>query len=280
MHFPRYWARGELGSMSCWRSSDISHADAERQALAAVTKMDEVFRSGDRPQNRYGYPNAALREPVLKEISNDSGAPSAAITRNGYGCEVLNTARVMFVDVDFPEPAAPTLGGLIGKWFGGKTAAPASTITEAHVVSKAEDWSRQHEGWGWRVYRTLGGIRLMATHAVFEPGDAMTAQVFDFFGADPLYRRLCKTQKSFRARLTPKSWRCGLKAPDVRWPWEDPEREARFNQWDQKYQSVSSRYATCRLITATGSREAHPEVIPLIRLHDETTRVDSGLQLA
>jgi len=28
---------------------------------------------------------------------------AAAITRNSYGCLVLNTARVMFVDVDLPE---------------------------------------------------------------------------------------------------------------------------------------------------------------------------------
>ena len=281
MHFPRFWAKGSSGRMTCWRWSDVSVADAERLAVAAAAKMDDVFRSGERPQRQYGYPNAALREPVLREIKDASGTPSAAITRNGYGCQVLNTARVMFVDVDFPEAKAPTLGGFLGKLFGGGSkSAPKPDDHEAEVLSKAEAWSHDHDGWGWRIYRTLGGMRLLATHATFEPGDAATADVFESLGADPLYRRLCQTQKSFRARLTPKSWRCGLRAPDVRWPWDDPQKESRFAQWDQKYQGISQRYATCKLVTTTGTRDAHPEVAPLIRLHDETTRADSSLPLA
>ena len=40
-------------------------------------------------------------------------------------------------------------------------------------------------------------------------------QVFDTLGADPPYRRLCRTQKCFLARLTPKPWRCGVAKPPV-----------------------------------------------------------------
>lgn len=281
MHFPRFWAKGNCGAISCWRSSDVSESDAERLAIAAAMKIEEVFLSGTRPKNKYGYPNAALREPVLREISDSSGTTAAAITRNAYGCQVLNTARVMFVDVDFPEPKVPGVGGFLGKLFGGRSkTAPAPTDKEAEVVAKAETWCRSHEGWGWRVYRTLAGLRLLATHATFEPGDAATAEVFESFGADPLYRRLCQTQKSFRARLTPKSWRCGLRAPDVRWPWDNPQSESRFNQWDQKYQGIVQRYATCKLVSTTGPRETHPDVTAIVRLHDEMTRADSGLPLA
>jgi hypothetical protein len=281
MHFPRFWAKGSSGKMTCWRWSDVSVSDAERLAVAAAAKMDEVFRSGDRPLRQYGYPNTALREPVLRQISDASGTPSAAITRNAYGCQVLNTARVMFVDVDFPEPKAPTLGGFLGRLFGGASkAGPTPADQEAEVISKAEAWNRDHESWGWRIYRTRGGMRLMATHSTFEPDAAATAEVFESFGADPLYRRLCHTQKSFRARLTPKSWRCGLPAPDVRWPWDDPQKESRFLQWDQKYQGLAQHYATCKLVSTTGPRETHPDVVSIVRLHDEMTKAESALPLA
>ncbi len=75
-------------------------------------------------------------------------------------------------------------------------------------IAKAELWTRNHSDWGWRIYRTRAGLRLLATHALFDPETAAADGVFDALGADPLYRQLCKTQKCFRARLTPKYWRC------------------------------------------------------------------------
>jgi hypothetical protein len=53
------------------------------------------------PRRHQGYyPNRPGRELVLEEIKNAAGELLAVVTRNSYGCRVLNTARVMFVDVD------------------------------------------------------------------------------------------------------------------------------------------------------------------------------------
>ena len=42
------------------------------------------------------------------------------VTRNGYGSAVLNTERVMFVDIDFPENAADAGKSLFKGLFGRK----------------------------------------------------------------------------------------------------------------------------------------------------------------
>ncbi|HEY2574633.1 MAG TPA: hypothetical protein VGH65_11205 [Verrucomicrobiaceae bacterium] len=282
MHFPRFWAKGQTGNLSCWRWSDESLVDAQCQASDAADKLAERFQSGERLKNRYGYASAALREPVLREIKDESGAVSAAVTRNAYGCFVLNCARVMFVDVDLPEPAArPGLLDFLGKLFG--KPAPAKKTggaSEAEIADKSEAWIRGHPGWGWRTYRTRAGWRLLATHDVIAPDDGATAEVFDALGADPLYRRLCSVQKSFRARLSPKAWRCKLEAPGARWPWENPEKEAQFKKWDEAYQRVAADFATCEFLSACGGEKVHPEVAQIVQLHDEATRAHSKLPLA
>ena len=105
-------------------------------------------------------------------------------------------------------------------------------------------------------------------------------EVFETLGADPLYRRLCRAQESFRARLTPKPWRCGIRTSDVQWPWLDARAEARFVKWEEEYQRVCGRFSTCRLVKILGHPEVHPELQPLVAAHDETTRIHHPFELA
>ena len=212
---------------------------------------------------------------MLQEIKNDAGETAAVITRNSYGCLVLNTARVMFVDVDLPEPKSP---GLFNRLFGKPSAAPV--MTESSALAKVENWTRNNPDWGWRIYRTRAGLRLLATHALFDPEAAASDDVFDALGADPLYRKLCKTQKCYRARLTPKPWRCGVRSKPERWPWLDASAERRFEKWQAQYQSFAFNWATCELISHIGNTVIHPDVQTMVKLHDEATRVGSKLQLA
>lgn len=277
MNFPPYWARGASGGFFCWRWSFHSAAEAQSLADAAARQLADRFASGDLPPQRGGYyPNRPFREPVLQEIKNDAGEPVAVVTRNAYGCLVLNTARVMFVDVDLPEPKSP---GLFSRLFG-KSSAGAPVVTEGSALAKVEDWTRTHAGWGWRIYRTRAGLRLLATHALFDPEAAEAEGAFAALGADPLYRQLCKTQKCFRARLTPKPWRCGLHRKPERWPFPDARAEKSFQKWDAQYQSYSFNWATCGLVKQIGNDTVHPGVQPVLKLHDERTKVESGLKLA
>jgi hypothetical protein len=278
MNFPKFWAKGTHQQFTCWRWSDSSLAEAASLAQEAARRLAERFAAGDELRHGYGYPDRPVREPVLREIKAPGGEVAAVITRNAYGALVLNTARIMFVDVDLPEPKSP-LGGWLKKLFG-KPKPLAAPITHDSVQAQAEAWSQSHPGWGWRVYRTKAGLRLLATHALFEPESASTEQVFDALGADPLYRRLCRTQQCFRARLTPKPWRCGFKNPPGRWPWPDAKAEARYKDWEARYQKACRNYATCELAAAPGSQQVDPTVQLIIKIHDEMTLAGSNLDLA
>ena len=53
-------------------------------------------------------------------MDGPDGRPLAVLTRNGYGSIVLNTERVMFVNIDFPEHAGDGGKSLFKGLFGRK----------------------------------------------------------------------------------------------------------------------------------------------------------------
>ena len=259
-------------------------------AAEAAHRCARAFASG-RELQRYGYPDRPLREQILRQIQNSSGRESALVTRNAYGCDVLNTAQAMFVDIDIPEDNKSLLKkfvlssfikGLLGL-IGYSLPMPPPTDSRnpaVNVLAKVSEWTRCHDGWGWRVYRTKAGLRLLAIHDVFDPLSAQVETVFQELGADPLYARLCKVQECFRARLTPKPWRCGSMRPPAGWPWDDANSEQAYRKWEGAYQRESADYATCQFVGFIGNEAAHPDVQPLIDFHDESTRATTDLPLA
>ena len=264
--FARFWAKGESGPFSCWKFSNSSQEEAQNLANERILQIAEKFRKEKIVPQKYLYSDQRLREPVIQEIHN------AVISRNAYGCLVLNTADIMFVDVDFPETKP---SGILKSFF----KSPAIDVQEA-TLAKIEYWTAQHSGWGWRVYRTFAGLRLLATNGVFAPESTDVHSIFEGLGADPLYQVLCKVQKCFRARLTPKPWRCDMPAPSSRWPWASDEEANKFDNWRQLYEQNSKNFATCRLIKIIGNPAIHPSVQPIIELHDQFTLVGTDLPLA
>jgi hypothetical protein len=278
MNFPKYWARGRSGDFFAWRWSSQSLAEAQALANQVAQQLAERFQAGGFQPHQGGYyPNRPFREQVLQEFKNLAGETTAVVTRNSYGCLVLNTARVMFVDIDLPEPK-PT-NGFFQKLFG-KPKPALPTVTQDGALAAIENWTRSHPDWGWRIYRTRAGLRLLATQGPVEADSSTAEEVLMALGSDPLYQKLCKTQKCFRARLTPKPWRCGIQSRPERWPWLDARAESKFQKWEKLYQSYIFNWATCELLRQIGNPTVHPEVQPIIKFHDEATRVASKLQLA
>ncbi len=271
MNFPKFWAHAASGNFSAWRWSDTSPQDAQTSATEAARRLEAQFTQQGRPLDRYGYADRPLREPVLQELHDSAGDVSAVVTRNSYGCHILNATRAMFVDVDLPK--APKKDRIFASLFG-HNSDPAQA-----VIAKAEDWARSQSGWNWRIYRTFAGLRLLATHALFDPAGGTCHAVFDAVGADPLYRKLCQTQECFRARLTPKPLRCEIGNPPERWPFPDRSSELAFSEWNVEYQSASQGKASCQLVSP-GSGYMHPDLQSLVNLHDEMTRATSSLPLA
>jgi hypothetical protein len=274
MKFYRHWAKakgtaagpdGRAFELAGWGYSETSVADAARVAEARLQRMKEAVARGGEPLGRYAYGDRPLREDVLEEPF-----PGAVITRNSYGCEVLNTARAAFIDVDLPEQRAP---GLLGRLLGRGTQAPSA---EAAAMERVKAWLKLNPEQGFRVYRTRAGLRLLAKRssevAAAEP--AMRE-----LGADPLYMRLCRAQQSYRARLTPKPWRCGAPALSVEWPFAGDD-EAEFRAWRDEYEAKRKGYGCCRHLADLGSADWSPELAAIADLHDTRTGANKDLPLA
>ena len=281
MNFPRFWSKGEANGFEGWGWSNESLEAAKARGIETARRAAARFERGELnvPAARYGYADRPLREEVLREFRDGTGAVSGVITRNSYGCIVLNTAKLMFVDVDFPEPTAAG-NGFLGRLLGAKKPAALASEPGQKALERAANWLQRNPGWGWRIYQTRAGLRLLATHQLMDPADPVCAAVFEATNADPLYRRLCQNQQCYRARLTPKPWRCGIHEKPERWPWKSDRHEKRFRAWEQRYLAAAEKFATCRLAAEYGSTARPPEVASLIQIHDQATRASSGLALA
>lgn len=286
MKVARYWTRGAIEmtgpdgrpmrvSATGW--SDENLEEARRRAEEAAARMAERIRMGGRPPKKaYGYGERPLREEMVRELHGDDGERIAAVTRNSYGALVLNAARVPFVDIDKKrEGLASRLGRKLGAWFGRRESA-----SESEEVGRIIDWAQAHPGYDFRLYETFSGFRLLITNRLIGPTSDDAASLLEGLGSDELYRKLCAQQACYRARLTPKFWRCGAKRPPHRYPWETAEQEEAYRRWEGEYERITARHATCRLIQTIGEGPMPEEARRVVELHDEMTRCESGLPLA
>jgi len=282
MKIPRYWARHATAgstSFSCWGWSDESAAAAGEQARQRAIALEQRLKQGKAP-DRYLYGDRPMREETLEAWSRADGTAHAAITRNAYGCQVLNTADIMFVDVDLPDPASGnTLLQGMKKLFG-KSGPDPRAQQEAAALAKVDAMVRADARGGVRTYRTRGGLRYLFTHLHADPKSESTRTIMTALGADPLYMRLCQVQECFRARLSPKPWRCAIPALSVSYPWLDREAEARAQAWLLEYAAASQPFATCRLLGHLGTTAMDAEIARVVTTHDTATRATSSLPLA
>jgi hypothetical protein len=276
MYFPRFWEREEYEGFVCWGFSDQNREEARARAQERARLTAERFHSGEHLE-RYGYPDRPMREPVLQSIANSAGAPVAVITRNSYGCMVLNAARMFIADIDLqPAEDGKPRGGILQRLLGGDPAEaePQGDLRLAAAARRVRE-ATQTDGNGLAlIYRTAGGLRVILPGREIDPSSEEAGRLLDCMGSDPLYIRLCRNQKSFRARLTPKPWRCGHCAPPTRWPFLDATSEKSFKAWDDEYHTRIRDYSVSCLLERVGDEGAHPEIAPLLALHDQFSRSD------
>jgi hypothetical protein len=279
MNIPRFWARatadvqrprGGAMELAAWGWSTTGKSDAEDKARQRLDALITRVRQGLELPRGYGYAARALREEIVQELRAPDGGAAGIVTRNGYGALVLNTARTMFVDVDLPQ--AP--GGL-RRLFGAKP-----TAGEAETLARLRATLAAHSIGSFRIYRTAAGFRVLATDPLFTPAGPEAESLMTAAGSDPAFLKLCRVQESFRARLTPKPWRCGRRLPPNRHPREDPGSRQTFAAWLADYEAACRDKAVCRLVESVGGDRVHREVAPLLELHDRTTRVAESLPLA
>lgn len=285
MNIPKYWARasdsaedrdGQRYRTTVCRWSNSSLEDARRVAEEAARQLADRFRRGEQPQGRYAYADRPMREEIVEEIVDD-GTAEAVITRNSYGSLVLNAARVAFIDVDVPrESAGAGLSRMVKKLFGGTPAPTPFEQTRARI----DAWTTRAPQYAGRIYQTYAGFRCAITNQLFEPNGNTAKIVLAELESDPLYRRLCEVQQCFRARLTPKFWRCGAARPPSRYPWDTLADKETFRRWQGEYERHAEAFATCRLVGQFGDGDTLPLVERVLDVHDRLTKASSEQSLA
>jgi hypothetical protein len=298
-----------------WSDQSIAEAQnmADARAREALQRIIEGAPS-DRREPKVPY-NGAEGVPIREEIVSRHG--DEVITRNSYGARCLNTPDVMFVDVDLPDGQSCALSAVVtvalviaalvwGSNSGSKLLGIGLVICalfSGHYVTclflnlalrlrgGAEKIARDRvkkfvmgrPDWNVRIYRTPSGLRVLALHRAFDPDDPEALECFKALAADPVYVRMCRNQKCFRARLSAKPWRLGIArhiiSGRVAWP-PKPDRLPARSAWIEHYESAANGYAACAWITDLGSGGVSPEVRPVMELHDRESKALTGLPIA
>jgi hypothetical protein len=162
----------------------------------------------------------------------------AWLTVNHYNALVLNTRNMLIADVDFGDQRLNRFAGATN------CNEVLENLGELHLLDEdlaTPDLSFAEQT--FLVYRTHSGCRVICT-SVCVPWDewGWAAERFmRFLGGDPQYIQLCGVQKCYRARLTPKPWRC------------------------------SGDSHVCSWQGTVGNKVTHPELEEQLHLHDEVT---------
>jgi len=235
------------------QSQEEALIDASKRLERLLNNWNSKKSFSSHSKSEYPYPDTPVCEEVVQEI------PQGIITRNSYGSLVLNSANCLFIDVDIQNKSTGFLSKLLGK----KSA-------QSEFLDKLDTWTNKNKQ-SIQAYQTAAGLRLLVLSEPFVASDLRTDGILEELNADPLYRKLCKTQDCFRARLTPKFWRCKGTRPPLSYPWPNLEYETRFRTWETKYSQLIKGYNTCRSLGQFGSARALPEILNIKDIHDSYT---------
>lgn len=280
MKFFDFWARerAELPAdqsahpIECLGYSNDSVEDAQRVAKQRLRKTVDAIATG-KPLDEYEYAEGPLREEAIQKLT-DNDQLVAVLSRNSYGTVVLNSANVLFGDIDIEHKrVGATPFGLPLGWLFTKT---VKFPTEEEMVQRIEELLHSAPSLGFRLYRTAAGFRYIETSRTYVPNSSEANQIMDALGCDPLYRRLCKTQECFRARVSPKPWRIGVPNPPTKFPYLTEDQRNAIRSWATDYEKSAASYATCEFVGQYGSDDIDPIVGQIVQVHDALTLKDGA----
>ncbi len=264
MKIYRYWAieKGkisfdqEVKEIKCYGGSNISEADAVAKAREKIAKIKSRIAGDNHVFDDY---EVEIREEIVQAVDEKT-----VITRNRYGAQVLNVQDLMILDIDKPKSSFLDL-------FKKRVDDKAKIIEMVRTLAQKSTY----QGYGFRIYETCKGMRVIVLGKTFDPKAAETGRMMKEFNCDALYMLLCKKQDCFRARLTPKPSRMKVRGYKVRL-FRDGEEEKKYKQWLSEYEAASRSFSVCKFIEQVGPGYATDAV----KLHDEITGVNWSQKLA
>src|SRR5215472_12903310 len=162
MHIPQAWAKAGAEcqtqdhrklQVAVWGWGGEQEA-AKREAANRLERLIGRIRRGDPFPGVYAYGSRPLREEILQTFDRETEDPRAILTRNRYGALVLNTARLLFLDIDAP---APTFSQRLRRMF-----SRAHFAEDDDAIAKLRETLRQLGRATFRLYRTAAGFRAIA----------------------------------------------------------------------------------------------------------------------
>jgi len=217
--------------------------------------------------NRLGSGYSVKRERVIKRIGDN------LITRgSSYGAEILCSSTMPIIDIDYTVNCN-----------GYSAIKRAKDMCSILIADSLERDDRQINT---NLYRTKNGLRLIISgQHEWDLDEAVL--VMEDFDADPVYIMLCEQQGCYRARLTPKPSRVGIRS---RYTFQVHKEHVSddFLIGDDvaekllaEYYTVCKGSRTCLLIQRMGGNRELDEFQRLLDIHDDKTGVFShGLTLA
>ncbi len=299
--------------------SDVSEEDAQRLAdERAHEALDRIVRGENltRREKRVGYGGAdgvPIREEIVDRYED------CVVTRNSYGARCLNSPDLFIADIDWAASFTESCSFAVILFAGGILCGIATLAitklmlyaiiawlvctvligllmwglesllvklrggSENIALKRIQRFTRNHPAWHLRLYRTPNGFRLIAMHQLLDPRSMNVSDAFSELGVDRIYATMCKKQNCFRARLTAKPWRIGMRdriKPRSAWPVAEEYLPSR-QLWVDEYESSAENYAACRFEQAIGSvHQVDPKARAIVRYHDQCCRAESELPIA
>ena len=193
MRFYKFWSRATAKTIDPdgeevfrWSTgySNTSIEDAFRMAEERAKMHVRYWEAPSKFDNGYYATNSErpIREEIIEELS-DNGETYAVISRNSYGCLVLNTTDVLFADIDKPiSRVRNPLFSWLADLFVGK---PVSEMEfESQLIKKIEQLLQADSLMGLRVYRTLRGYRVVLTNRTVQTTEASSCLLYTSDAAD------------------------------------------------------------------------------------------------
>lgn len=249
---------GEEKEVTCYGGSNVSIEDAQLRAREKIERLQRKINKDRQVLTDY---EVEIREEILQIVNEKS-----IITRNRYGAQVLNAESLMFLDIDKPRT---TFGSLFRK-----SDRQQDKLKIFEMIRKLGT-SPRYSMFGFRLYETFQGARVIVLGKEFAPRDSATLSLMREFNCDPLYVSICRKQNCFRARLTPKPYRIKMQAYKVQYPREGDDPA--FQNWLREYEYQSRNFSTCNFIEQVGSSQAEVEAV---RVHDKITGATVNRALA
>ncbi len=226
----------------------VSQAEAEALAADRARRhLDLATANQPAALDAYAYAVDRQLEPVVDTLRGSAGEELARVTLNSYGALVMNARSMLFADVDGRPDE-----------------------------SRLEDAVRDDPALAFRVYRTPAGSRYLCTSRWFDPVSPETATLLQRLDSDPKYALLCRIQRCFRARLTPKPWRAGQRPDRIV---QSAAAGVARGELD-RFLGKMSAYAAVHFVRSVGDAPTLSELLPLIDYHDRWSQAMADRELA